>query len=91
MQLRRRNTLSVYNEPEDPPEGKDGRLSPEPVLGRLGQLSSPDVSAPVRHVRTPSPIRHPRTPVILILIPIVTLVRATSSSDRPGRLAKGSL
>jgi len=35
------------------------------VLGRLGQLSSPDVSAPVRHLRTPSPIRHLRTPNIL--------------------------
>jgi len=53
IQLRRRNALSIYNGPEGLARGKDGRLSPEPVLGRLGQLSSPDVPPPVRHLRTP--------------------------------------
>jgi len=56
--------------------GKDGRLSPDPVLGRLGQLSSPDVSAPVRHLRTPSPIGHFRTPIILT--PMTTMRRITN-------------
>jgi len=32
---------------------------------RLGQLSSPDALAPVRHLRTPSQVRHLRTPIIL--------------------------
>ena len=65
IQLQRRNTLSIINGPEGLARGKDGRLSPEPVLGRLGQASSPDVSPPVCHLRTPSPVRHLRMPIIL--------------------------
>jgi len=56
-------TLSLYTtELRRSPGGKAGRLSPEAVLGRLGQLSSP-----VRHLRTPSPIRHLQTPIILTM------------------------
>jgi len=39
----------------DSPAGKDGRLSPEPVLGDSDSC----------HLRTPSPARHLRTPIIL--------------------------
>jgi len=56
IQLRRRSILSIYNGPEGLVRGKDGRLSPEPVLGDSGSChlrmcasgpSSPDaVSGP---------------------------------------------
>ena len=67
MQLRRRNILSIYNGPEGLARGKGRNTVSRAGARRLGQLSSPDVLAPVRHLRTPSLVRHLRMPIILTL------------------------
>jgi len=68
----------MYNRPEGLARGKDGRLSPEPVLGRLGQLSSPDVPPPVHHFRTP----------IILTLPLVRKMSAMFLRPKGGTLGK---
>jgi len=53
MQLRRRNILYIYNGPEGLARGKGRKTVSRAGARILGQLSSPDVPAPVRHLQTP--------------------------------------
>jgi len=53
MQLRRTNILSIYNGPEGLARGKGPKTVSRAGARRLGELSSPDVPPPVRHLRTP--------------------------------------
>ena len=55
----------MYNGPEGLGRGKGRKTVSRAGARRLGQRSSPDVSPPDRHLRTPSPDRHLRTPIIL--------------------------
>ena len=88
MQLRRRNILSIYNGPEGLARGKGRKTVSRAGARRLGQLSSPDVLAPVRHLRTPSLVRHLRTPIILTECTALarTLEEASRRNTTPERV-----
>jgi len=85
MQLRRRNILSIYNGPEGLARGKGRKTVSRAGARRLGQLSSPDVLAPVRHLRTPI-ILTPPTTLDLWVLPLHIITNSTKRlTIRPER------
>jgi len=85
MQLRRRNILSIYNGTEGLARGKGRKTVSRAGARRFGQLSSPDVLAPVRHLRTPSLVRHLRTPIILTLPLVRKMQRNAGEKEKMKR------
>jgi len=59
---RRQNILSIYNGPQGLARGKGRKTVSRAGAGRLGQLSLPDVSPPVRHLRAPIILTLPLVP-----------------------------